>query len=68
MRRAGDLVARARLPVLAAQAEAEAHRTTHQVGEVVELGALDPECVVTPGIFVQAVVPVASTQRQGLAA
>lgn len=39
-----------------------------QVGEVVELGALDPECVVTPGIFVQAVVPVASTQRQGLAA
>ncbi|MXO73250.1 3-oxoacid CoA-transferase subunit A [Alteraurantiacibacter buctensis] len=39
-----------------------------QVSEVVELGALDPECVVTPGIFVQAVVPVTSTQRQGLAA
>lgn len=39
-----------------------------QVAEVVDLGALDPECVVTPGIFVQAVVPVVSTQRQGLAA
>ena len=39
-----------------------------QVGEVVDLGALDPECVITPGIFVQAVVPVASTQRQGLTA
>lgn len=39
-----------------------------QVAEVVDLGALDPECVVTPGIFVQAVVPVASNQRQGLAA
>ena len=45
-----------------------ARHTIAQVGEVVELGALDPECVVTPGIFVQAVVPVASTQRQGLAA
>ena len=39
-----------------------------QVGEVVELGALDPESVITPGIFVQAVVPVAAAQRQGLAA
>ena len=29
-----------------------------QVQRVVELGALDPEHVVTPGIFVQAVVPV----------
>jgi 3-oxoadipate CoA-transferase alpha subunit len=32
--------------------------TIAQVAEVVELGALDPEHVVTPGIFVQRVVPV----------
>lgn len=30
--------------------------TIAQVGEVVELGALDPEAIVTPGIFVQRVV------------
>jgi len=30
-----------------------------QVGETVELGAIDPETVVTPGIFVQRVVAVA---------
>jgi 3-oxoadipate CoA-transferase alpha subunit len=30
------------------------------VREVVELGALDPEAVVTPGIFVKRVVPVRS--------
>jgi 3-oxoadipate CoA-transferase alpha subunit len=29
------------------------------VHEVVELGALDPEAIVTPGIFVQRVVKVA---------
>lgn len=28
------------------------------VHEVVALGALDPECIITPGIFVQRVVPV----------
>jgi len=32
--------------------------TIAQVGEVVEPGALDPEAVVTPGIFVQGVVAV----------
>lgn len=32
--------------------------TIAQVAEVVELGALDPEAVVTPGIFVQHVVKV----------
>lgn len=32
--------------------------TIVQVNEVVELGALDPECIVTPGIFVQHVVRV----------
>jgi len=34
--------------------------TIVQVDEVVELGALDPEAVVTPGIFVNRVVPVGS--------
>ena len=33
--------------------------TVATVHEVVELGALDPEAVITPGIFVQRVVPVA---------
>jgi 3-oxoadipate CoA-transferase alpha subunit len=35
-----------------------ARTTVASVHEVVELGALDPECVVTPGIFVQRVVRV----------
>ncbi len=33
--------------------------TIAQVGEIVPLGALDPEAIVTPGIFVQRVVAVA---------
>ena len=33
-----------------------------QVREVVELGALDPEVIVTPGIFVQRVVQVSGSQ------
>jgi 3-oxoadipate CoA-transferase alpha subunit len=33
--------------------------TVAQVYEIVELGALDPECIVTPGIFVTRVVKVA---------
>jgi 3-oxoadipate CoA-transferase alpha subunit len=32
--------------------------TVAQVGEVVELGELDPECIHTPGIFVDRVVVV----------
>ena len=38
--------------------------TIAQVSETVELGALDPEHVITPGIFVQHVVQIqpASTQ------
>jgi acyl CoA:acetate/3-ketoacid CoA transferase len=32
--------------------------TIAQVYETVELGALDPECIVTPGIFVTRVVKV----------
>ncbi|HLQ02120.1 MAG TPA: 3-oxoacid CoA-transferase subunit A [Burkholderiales bacterium] len=35
-----------------------AKRTIAQVYETVELGALDPECIVTPGIFVTRVVKV----------
>lgn len=41
-------------PVMAAAAKT----TIVQVNEVVELGALDPEAVVTPGIFVQRIVAV----------
>ena len=37
--------------------------TIAQVNEVVPLGALDPEGIVTPGIFVQRVVPIAATAR-----
>jgi 3-oxoadipate CoA-transferase alpha subunit len=36
-----------------------ARTTIAQVSEVVPLGALDPEAIVTPGIFVQSVVAVA---------
>jgi len=32
--------------------------TIAQVYEIVELGGLDPECIVTPGIFVTRVVKV----------
>jgi 3-oxoadipate CoA-transferase alpha subunit len=39
--------------------------TVAQVYEIAELGALDPECIVTPGIFVTRVVrvPRKSTAR-----
>jgi len=36
--------------------------TIAQVGELVPLGALDPEVVVTPGIFVQRVVPMSKAR------
>ncbi len=36
--------------------------TVASVHEIVELGALDPESVVTPGLFVQRVVPVERTK------
>ncbi len=42
-------------PVMAMAAKV----TIATVHEVVELGALDPEAVITPGIFVQRVVPIA---------
>ena len=37
--------------------------TIAQVREVVPLGALDPETIVTPGIFVKRVVPVGAAAR-----
>jgi 3-oxoadipate CoA-transferase alpha subunit len=44
-------------PIMAAAARC----TIAQVSEVVELGGLDPEAVVTPGVFVQRVVQVGLT-------
>jgi len=41
-------------PVMATAAA----RTIAEVSEIVELGQLDPECIVTPGIFVHRVVAV----------
>ncbi|UCF23161.1 MAG: 3-oxoacid CoA-transferase subunit A, partial [Ralstonia sp.] len=45
-------------PVMAMAAKC----TIAQVRETVELGALDPEHIVTPGIFVKRVVQVAAAQ------
>jgi 3-oxoadipate CoA-transferase alpha subunit len=42
-----------------------ARRTVVSVHEVVELGQLDPETVITPGIFVSQVVQVPRVQTQG---
>src|SRR6266704_2176943 len=42
--------------------------TIAQVYETVELGVLDPECIVTPGIFVTRVVKVPRGQRERVAA
>jgi 3-oxoadipate CoA-transferase alpha subunit len=36
--------------------------TIAQAGELVPLGALDPEVIVTPGIFVQRVVPMSKAR------
>ena len=43
-------------PIMATAAKC----TVAQVSEVMPVGALDPEAIVTPGIYVQRVVPVAS--------
>jgi 3-oxoadipate CoA-transferase, alpha subunit len=48
-------------PVMAMAAKV----TVATVHEVVPLGALDPETIVTPGIFVQRVVPVARSATVG---
>jgi len=45
-------------PIMAMAADV----TIVQVSEVVELGGLDPEHIITPGIFVQHVVQVAPAQ------
>jgi 3-oxoadipate CoA-transferase alpha subunit len=42
--------------------------TIAQVSDIVDLGAIDPEVVVTPGIFVQRVVQIASVTNHALAA
>jgi 3-oxoadipate CoA-transferase, alpha subunit len=44
-------------PIMAMAAKA----TVASVHEIVELGTLDPECIVTPGIFVQRIVKVPRT-------
>lgn len=46
-------------PIMATAAEV----TIAQVNEVVELGALDPEHIITPGIFVQHIVAVEPTSE-----
>ena len=48
-------------PVMAMAAKC----TVATVHEVAELGAIDPETVVTPGIFVQRVVPIARRPTRG---
>jgi 3-oxoadipate CoA-transferase alpha subunit len=45
-----------------------AKTTIAQVAEIVPLGALDPEIVVTPGIFVQRIVEIASARLRAVAA
>jgi 3-oxoadipate CoA-transferase alpha subunit len=47
-------------PIMASAAKC----TVVQVREVVELGGIDPEVVVTPGIFVKRVVKVAATLKK----
>ncbi len=48
-------------PIMATAAKC----TVATVHEVVELGTLDPEAVVTQGLFVQRVVPIARTATRG---
>ena len=47
-------------PIMAAAAKC----TVVQVRETVELGALDPETIITPGIFVKRIVKVGSTLKK----
>ena len=47
-------------PIMATAAEV----TVATVHEVVELGSLDPEAIVTPGLFVKRVVPIARVATQ----
>ncbi|GAA1647618.1 3-oxoacid CoA-transferase subunit A [Georgenia ruanii] len=57
--RVGNLVYRKTARNFAPVMATAATTTIAQVGEVVETGALDPETVVTPGIYVNRIVPVA---------
>jgi 3-oxoadipate CoA-transferase alpha subunit len=41
-----------------------AHRTIAQVSQAVPAGGIDPEAVITPGIFVQGIVEVANPQQE----
>jgi 3-oxoadipate CoA-transferase alpha subunit len=41
-----------------------AARTIAQVGRIVEPGGIDPETVITPGIFVQGVVEVTAPAQE----
>ncbi len=41
-------------------------RTIVQAREIVPVGAIDPECVVTPGIFVNSIVEVPDPQHESL--
>ena len=50
-------------PIMAASARV----TIAQVEEIVPLGDLDPEAIVTPGLFVQRVVPIAPAAAPGAA-
>jgi 3-oxoadipate CoA-transferase alpha subunit len=54
------MTARNFAPIMASAARC----TVVQVRETVELGALDPEVVVTPGIFVQRIVKVGSSLKK----
>jgi 3-oxoadipate CoA-transferase alpha subunit len=51
-------------PIMAMAAQC----TIAQVGQIVPLGELDPEAVITPGIFVQRVVPTGIAVQQRAAA
>jgi 3-oxoadipate CoA-transferase alpha subunit len=56
--RAGNLVYRKTARNFGPVMATAARRTVAQVGEVVAVGGIDPEAVVTPGIYVDAVVAV----------
>jgi 3-oxoadipate CoA-transferase, alpha subunit len=60
----GNLVYRKTARNFAPLMASAARCTVVQVREIVELGALDPEAIVTPGIFVKRVVRISSSLRK----
>lgn len=62
--RAGNLVYRKTARNFGPVMASAAHRTVVQVDEVLEVGLLDPEHVVTPGIYVDTVVRVPVTAER----